>query len=371
MPSPFITGVIFIAFMFNVLPQVLGQELFLNDSLVNEYSYFIIDENKELGNGDTSYYQLHPGRLLHDTTFCYDGDNSIGLIFRFNRIGNELQQLDPYTLQVIHSLPYFANMNFPITFPVRGASGGEHTARHFEVKLEKGGQRLLIKSNLFHSAEFEVGSSKVSVSVFPYIIGLRLVLSVDGTHVPLLVGEAFEVNGSHCRFLDFDYIERSIRLEEAPLSLAAYGYKEGKKIKDFAGIWFDYSKGVPIKPYNLFHFWGEWCAPCIQRIPKDRVMFSRIDTQKVNIMNVAFLVGEGSLGKSEEAIREYDLPGFHCYDAGEKFIEPFNIENYPSMVLVSQDGKVLYRSDTVRNLRDKDYLELMQLLREKRVLNPK
>jgi len=88
----------------------------------------------------------------------------------------------------------------------------------------------------------------------------------------------------------------------------------------------------------LLDFWGTWCAPCIHAFPK----LSRLHEQfgdRLTVVGLAFYSGEVedvAAAAAEHALAYTVLAG------DEATLEKFEIFAFPSYVLISADGEVVF-----------------------------
>jgi len=117
------------------------------------------------------------------------------------------------------------------------------------------------------------------------------------------------------------------------------------------------SKGKPIEiekflsagKYVLLDFWGSWCAPCIRSMPAMNEIFSRVDRAKVQLLGIDFEYNQkGQSSASELTIKhKIDWPQISESPPGSdkalKVAEALDVKMYPTIILISPDGKVVAR----------------------------
>ncbi len=96
-------------------------------------------------------------------------------------------------------------------------------------------------------------------------------------------------------------------------------------------------------PYTLLEFWGTWCGPCVALYPKFSSMLDRHATS-LRYVGVA-------LDKNPELVSEYikakpliSQQLFVKMQEGKgSIVDQFAVENFPTFVLIDQDGKIVFR----------------------------
>ena len=93
--------------------------------------------------------------------------------------------------------------------------------------------------------------------------------------------------------------------------------------------------------YVLIDFWGTWCGPCIAGMPAMKA-FRDAHADKLQIVGVA-------QGSPEEQWRKFiadrglDWPNIRSGEGDDDFVAAFNVQGYPTKILVGPDGNILYR----------------------------
>ena len=109
--------------------------------------------------------------------------------------------------------------------------------------------------------------------------------------------------------------------------------------------------------YVLLNIWAPWCAPCIEEMPS----LERLDDSVDGLAVVGLAPGE-NVFLADEFLRRHGI-GFPTYYDFEGQIDAvLNIQEYPSSLLLSPDGRIL---DVVTGPREwdspaqKDWLQRM------------
>lgn len=350
-----------------VFVKILGQDLFFEELTNESYSYQLLEPVKKSIKEDTLNYFMFPTFLLQDTIQL----SNKKIYFRIIQSSNILEQYDSISNEIIYSERYLLNMNFPIHFSNK-INNDAFSVKYFQFEFLKN-NALLIKSNKYWISEVNIDSVMYEIKIFPYIIKPSIFINSNNLKFETIkLNEVFILAEKYYKINSIDYINQKSKLVSVLGKDTLYGYKKGKQLLNFNNIWksdiINTFPDITLKKYNLFHFWGEWCHPCIKRIPKDIILYSRIDTNEVNIINVAFILKTDSKEKTINLISKYSIPGYHLFDKSEILIWPLHIETYPSIVLVDNLGKILYRSDIGKNRKDVNYLTLMKFLSKNKLL---
>ena len=89
----------------------------------------------------------------------------------------------------------------------------------------------------------------------------------------------------------------------------------------------------------LLDFWGTWCPPCVASVPSLRSLSHRLKDDPFRLVSI-------STDQDEKALREFvaknqmDWP--QVWDQGQAFTRQCGIHSFPTYVLVSPEGEILY-----------------------------
>ena len=88
--------------------------------------------------------------------------------------------------------------------------------------------------------------------------------------------------------------------------------------------------------YVVLDFWGSWCGWCIKGIPQMKEYYKKY-AGKFEILGI-------DCNDSEEAWRaavdEYELPWLHVYCSDEKVLKDYDIQGFPTKVIITPEGKI-------------------------------
>ena len=96
--------------------------------------------------------------------------------------------------------------------------------------------------------------------------------------------------------------------------------------------------------YVLLDFWGSWCAPCVEAIPKLKEVYDRYRGQNFEIIGFAYQ-GEASLRK---AMDQYETEWPQIVDDEGEYSTRFLVRGYPTYYLVNPSGTIVTTGDRLR-----------------------
>lgn len=111
--------------------------------------------------------------------------------------------------------------------------------------------------------------------------------------------------------------------------------------------------------YVIIDFWGTWCGPCMNGMPKMREYRDRYE-DKLQIVGVA---NDNNMDLWRSTIESAKLTWPHIFNGkdDQNFVAKFNVAGYPTKLIVGPDGKILYRASGES---EEFYTKLDQLLNE-------
>ncbi len=208
-----------------------------------------------------------------------------------------------------------------------------------------------IASNYFSSNTYETNSTKIFV--FPKTDSVPSELNGD---IPFGIGDIFNVKGN-------DYVIDSISkwgdnlfLEYIGKNTHPFGVTEGFYVPNFNAYCLDkslFSFEDYESKYILFDFWGTWCNPCIKLIPELQKLNNDFKDKNFVLISVAF---DSDPNIVFDFINENKMNWQHLFVNQAQFdknsiIEKLKISSYPSLLLISPDGKIIARNKQIDEIR--------------------
>ncbi|NVO10301.1 MAG: TlpA family protein disulfide reductase [Bacteroidales bacterium] len=86
----------------------------------------------------------------------------------------------------------------------------------------------------------------------------------------------------------------------------------------------------------LLDFWGTWCGPCIQSIPKLKELYGKYGGSKFEIISIA---NDVNASKWKSTVLAKDMKWSNVMDQNEKVCKLYQVKAYPSLFLVDKNGK--------------------------------
>ncbi len=89
----------------------------------------------------------------------------------------------------------------------------------------------------------------------------------------------------------------------------------------------------------LVDFWGTWCAPCVAAVPSLRAMSRRMEKDPFVLLSVSTDRDEKTL---REFIAKHQMSWPQVWDQRHELARKFRVEGYPTYILVSHEGEIIY-----------------------------
>lgn len=91
--------------------------------------------------------------------------------------------------------------------------------------------------------------------------------------------------------------------------------------------------------FVLLDFWASWCLPCVKQIPDLKALRKEFSEDRLKIVSIS--IDRDSIHFSK-SMKEYKMNWTHSFDRGGLLSESLGISSIPTVMLVGQDGKILY-----------------------------
>jgi thiol-disulfide isomerase/thioredoxin len=125
-----------------------------------------------------------------------------------------------------------------------------------------------------------------------------------------------------------------------------YGFRTGQTIKkikleNLEGDKIELQTFSKNKKYTLLDFWGTWCKYCIETIPELRSIYNNND---INLLSVAY---DKEVTEVKDFVHANDMKWNHFFVERSRMstgiIRDLNITNYPTLILIDSNQKIIYR----------------------------
>ena len=98
--------------------------------------------------------------------------------------------------------------------------------------------------------------------------------------------------------------------------------------------------------YVLLDFWGTWCNPCIELIPKLKALNEKYNSKGLFLVSIAY-DDKNSYKKLIAMIKEKQMNWTHIYDnrdVKDNICDQYDIQCFPTSIFIDANGKILFRA---------------------------
>ncbi|MGZ3753878.1 MAG: peroxiredoxin family protein [Mucilaginibacter sp.] len=99
----------------------------------------------------------------------------------------------------------------------------------------------------------------------------------------------------------------------------------------------------------LLDFWATWCAPCVAEIPFVKQLRKNFSSDKLEIIGIS---EDLDLKKLIAFVKKEQMTWPNYHDRYKEITQLYGIEVYPTLILINIEGKVIYKSNHVKNDED-------------------
>jgi len=198
-------------------------------------------------------------------------------------------------------------------------------------------------------------------------LGLEIVQEV------FKLNDVFEINGHNYKITTIDPYGRFLEIKETSEETTFYYLK---KIQESASknvnllnnivlndkFWNLTLKTLDGKPFHintkkekylLLNFWGLWCKPCIAEIPELVYVSRIIPKEKFEMISILVM---SDLELAKKMINEKEMHWTHVLD-NEEMKKMFKVIGYPTNILISPKGKILFNCYLINRTIFSEYIK--------------
>jgi|GEM_PF-3197292 len=124
--------------------------------------------------------------------------------------------------------------------------------------------------------------------------------------------------------------------------LPAPGPQRGTVPPDFAWTSVDgeiLSRDGMVGKVVLLDFWASWCAPCLQAVPHLKQLEEKHSDDVFQLIGINV---DNEKAKLESWVAEQGLTWPQIWDRGHEVIRTFQVNNFPTYILLDHQGRVSY-----------------------------
>jgi thiol-disulfide isomerase/thioredoxin len=176
--------------------------------------------------------------------------------------------------------------------------------------------------------------------------------------------EFIPIDTGWCTIENIDFISKTAFLtlyskETKPIGSRVGYYTDLHKIKNTVNSYFERIEKWKKSNANftLFHFWGPWCAPCRAEFKTVMNIEKFLNDSNIDLIHFSVCFNENDKIKTNEFIekkaiteiqniimfKESFKPLVNQYREGNSVLQILDQMEYPNYILISPEGKILYR----------------------------
>lgn len=154
------------------------------------------------------------------------------------------------------------------------------------------------------------------------------------------------------RLVDMEPSGASLTLRPAAIGDNSLGLRVGGYLSDVQGsLDVETATSIPSliseeHPYTLFDVWGTWCKGCIVQLPQLKELVDQ-ETGQLKIVGLNF----GDEQEAIDAFKEKHAIPWTSWRVDNATIERLAISGFPSYLLLDQEGKLVFKTTSVVELK--------------------
>lgn len=162
----------------------------------------------------------------------------------------------------------------------------------------------------------------------------------------LKIGNTFTMDGTRVKFQSASEFGDTLTLVRLDTS-NANGYRVGETMHAF--YFTDIVSGETVssqglKEYILLDFWGVWCAPCIEGLPKLKALYEA-NKNKMDLISIAY---DDDVDKVRNFVNKRGLMWKHKFEnmkalETDDLVKRLEVDCYPTFMLLNANNEIVYR----------------------------
>lgn len=279
----------------------------------------LFDIKAESENNHITYYISNQNRAIKELSFCKDSISK----------WSANQSYD------LHAVKFNFNRQAFFFIPGTKIKYNDTIYNKFPCMVSEGD----IKRGSFHGNEIYLLRKDSVTTLHVKENGLfHIQASLDGLNYKsgYVVGDTIPLNNKPFIFTEIDWNDSKLRLTLIHDKLNL------KKVDSECMNWF--SRYFNNKEYLFIDFWGTWCKPCIQAIPKLKELYAT-NKKTISFLSICHDAPENYI-RFKEIIDEHKIEWDNCFipfDATKgSIVDYLHIESYPAFVLIHKNGNIIF-----------------------------
>ncbi len=210
--------------------------------------------------------------------------------------------------------------------------------RHYTATINEQGKayEIAIESGSFVSKDLNEEDNKLVV-----LTNKARNTTVD-LSVPVRPNQYFYLGDVMYQYLGVDGKKSVARIRKVQHPDTVKSAQIGFPTLDFKGKDFKSEKEVTTEllkgKYVLLDFWATWCGPCIKEFPRLKALTAQYDKSKFEVVGI---IGQSKPEDVAKLIEKHGLTWSQVLS--DKIVEQHGVVSYPSTLLISPEGKVIYK----------------------------
>ena len=216
---------------------------------------------------------------------------------------------------------------------------------------------------ILNKQQYEIFLTNYSTGIEYTLKRAALLAATPGTPRPeskdnpsYAVSDVFSLNGNLFRFTSVSRLGDTVRLAYMGINKRNEGFAEGYNIP---GLQANTVTGEKFQlsalqgKYVLLDFWGTWCQPCIQSIPRLKTLHDKYKEKNFVLVSVA---NDNNLDKLKNFVRENKMDWLQLYQNEHsksnetELLKSLKISEYPTTILIDPEGKIVLRGKDIEDI---------------------